>query len=183
MNRLLKKHYAFYRIVYVLISVLLLIPIINYEAQLNDKVIIVYGPPLNIVRILLVAGSLIMFFWPFFFSYDSLSFLGIRQIFDFGKLKKNNPSEEIKRNGLLGIIRHPMYFALIIFLWCQTLRVSDLIGNIVLTIYIIVGTKLEERKLVLELGNAYIQYQQEVPMLIPFSKIKKKQYAPLKQGK
>ena len=124
MNRLLKKYYAFYRIFYVVISVVLLIPIINYAAQLNDKVIITYGPLLNMARYLLVSGSLIMFFWPFFFSYDSLSFIGIRQIINFGKMKKSHPSEEIRRNGLLGIVRHPMYFAVIIFLWSQTFRVQ-----------------------------------------------------------
>ena len=42
--------------------------------------------------------------------------------------------------------------------------------NIILTIYIIMGSILEERKLVLEFGDAYVKYQQEVPMLIPFAK-------------
>jgi protein-S-isoprenylcysteine O-methyltransferase Ste14 len=115
-----------------------------------------------------------MFFWAFFFNYDSLSFFGIRQILNFGKSKKINPSEEIKRNGLLGIMRHPMYFALILYLWCQTFRMMDIIINMVLTIYVIIGTRLEERKLVLEFGDIYIKYQQEVPMLIPFTKAKVK---------
>jgi len=33
---------------------------------------------------------------------------------------------------------------------------------------------LEERKLVMEFGASYIQYQKEVPMLIPFVKWKSK---------
>jgi protein-S-isoprenylcysteine O-methyltransferase Ste14 len=111
-----------------------------------------------------------MFFWAFFFNYDSLSFFGIRQILSFGKIKKINPTEEIRRNGLLGIMRHPMYLALIIYLWCQTFRVMDILINTVLTIYVIIGTRLEEKKLVLEFGDTYIKYQQEVPMLIPFTK-------------
>jgi protein-S-isoprenylcysteine O-methyltransferase Ste14 len=113
-----------------------------------------------------------MFFWAFFFNYDSLSFFGIRQILNFGKPKKINPSEEIRRNGLLGIMRHPMYFALIVFLWCHTFRIMDIIINTVLTLYIIIGTKLEEKKLVLEFGDTYIKYQKEIPMLIPFIKSK-----------
>lgn len=48
----------------------------------------------------------------------------------------------------------------------------DIVINTVLTIYIIIGTKLEERKLILEFGDAYINYQVEVPMLIPFTKVK-----------
>jgi methanethiol S-methyltransferase len=170
MNRLLKKYYAFYRLFYILISLVLLIPIINYTAQLDNKVIITYGLFLNILRYIFISGSLLMFFWAFFINYDSLSFFGIRQILNFGKQKKADPSEEIKRNGLLGIVRHPMYLALIIYLWCQTHKISDIVGNTVLTIYIIIGTILEEKKLVLEYGDAYIKYQQEVPMLIPFTK-------------
>jgi len=91
---------------------------------------------------------------------------------NFGKIEETNPSEKIRRDGLLGIIRHPMYFALIIYLWCQTFRVMDIEINTVLTIYVIIGTKLEEKKLILEFGDAYIKYQKEVPMLIPFTKAK-----------
>jgi len=174
MTRLLKDYYAFYRLFYVLISLVLLIPLINYSGQIDDKVIITYESPLSIVRYILVYGSLIMFFWAFFFNYDSLSFFGIRQIIHFRKEKKINPSEEIKKNGLLGIMRHPMYLALIIYLWSQTFRVVDIITNALLTIYVIIGTILEERKLVLEFGEAYTKYQKEVPMLIPFTKMKVK---------
>jgi protein-S-isoprenylcysteine O-methyltransferase Ste14 len=45
----------------------------------------------------------------------------------------------------------------------------DLVINTLLTLYVIIGTWLEERKLVLEFGEAYLQYQKEVPMLIPFA--------------
>jgi protein-S-isoprenylcysteine O-methyltransferase Ste14 len=170
MTRLLKDYYAFYRLFYVLISLVLLIPLLNYIAQLEDNVIIVYGPPISVIRYIFIWGSLLMFFWAFFFDYDSWSFWGIRQIINFRKDKEINTSGGIKRNGLLGIMRHPMYLALIIYLWCQTFRVVDIVTNTVLTIYVIIGTILEERKLVLEFGEEYIQYKQEVPMLIPFTK-------------
>ncbi len=165
MTRLLKNYYAFYRMFFVFISLVLLIPLISYTDQLDSNIIITYSPPLNIVRYTLTLGSLLMFFWAFFFNYDSLSFFGIRQILNFGK--KINPSEELKRDGLLGVVRHPMYFALIVYLWCQVFTLSDIIVNIVLTIYIIMGTMLEEKKLISEFGDKYVKYQQEVPMLIP----------------
>ena len=170
MTRLSKNYYAFYRIFFVFISLILLIPLINYTGQMDNNVIITYGPILNVVRYVLIFGSLLMFFWAFFFNYDSLSFFGIRQIMNYGKVKKTNPSDELKKNGLLGVIRHPMYLALIIYLWCQIFTVSDLIVATILTIYVIIGTILEEKKLVLEFGDTYVKYQQEVPMLIPFIK-------------
>jgi methanethiol S-methyltransferase len=92
----------------------------------------------------------------------------------FRKEEKINPSEAIKKSGLLGIMRHPMYLALLIYIWCQTFRIMDIYVNAVLTVYVIIGTILEEKKLVLEFGDAYVKYQQEVPMLIPFTKKKLK---------
>jgi len=115
-------------------------------------------------------GSLLLFFWSFFIDYDALTFFGIRQIMNYSKLKNENGLKELKKKGLLGIMRHPMYFALIIYLWTQTFKLSDILVNSILTIYVIIGTYLEERKLVLEFGDAYNQYKKEVPMLIPFTK-------------
>ena len=47
---------------------------------------------------------------------------------------------------------------------------TELVINTLLTRYVLLGTWLEERKLVLEFGDAYLHYQKEVPMLIPFAK-------------
>ena len=63
-----------------------------------------------------------------------------------------------------------MYLALIIYLWMQTFRVIDIIVNTILTIYVVIGTLLEEKKLINEFGESYKQYQKRVPMLIPFTK-------------
>jgi methanethiol S-methyltransferase len=63
-----------------------------------------------------------------------------------------------------------MYLAVIIYLWCQTFSLSDIVVNVVLTIYTLIGTRLEENKLVTEFGDPYIKYQHEVPMFIPFTK-------------
>lgn len=75
MSRLLRSYYAFYRLFYILVSLVLLIPLIKYTGQADTRIIITYGFPLSIVRYALIAGSLTMFFYAFFFNYDSLSFL------------------------------------------------------------------------------------------------------------
>jgi methanethiol S-methyltransferase len=168
MEQLLKQYFAFYRLFYILISIALLIPLLNYSSSLNGPVIFTYPPVISAARYVLMAASLLLFFWAFFFDYDSLSFFGIRQILNFVKTKREEKPVTLKRKGLLGIMRHPMYLALIVYLWCQTFSIAEVVVNSVLTIYIIIGTRLEERKLVLEFGDAYIRYQQEVPMLIPF---------------
>jgi methanethiol S-methyltransferase len=172
MKRSLKSYYAFYRLLYVLISTVLLIPVIKYTAPLQSEVIIYYHPPWSYVRYTLLICTLLIFFKTFLFEYDSLAFMGIRQLMNFWNKKTINQEEGIKKTGLLGIVRHPMYLATLLFLWCQTSRLSDIVVNSVLTVYIIIGTLLEERKLVLEFGASYEEYKKEVPMLIPFSRFK-----------
>jgi len=169
-ERRLKNYYALYRLFYVLFSFVLLFWVIRYTSPMDNEIIIEWVSPWSVIRIILTYASLFMFFWAFFFNYDSLSFFGIRQIMNFGKTNNADPSNGIKKNGLLGIIRHPMYLCLIVYLWCQTFRFIDIVVNSILTVYVIIGTILEEKKLVLEFGNYYKKYQQEVPMLIPFTK-------------
>lgn len=170
LSRILKNYYAFFRIFYNIISLFLLIILIRYTNSLGTDFTFTLSSPLTIARYILTAGALIVFFWAFFFDYDSLSFFGIRQIMEYGKEKKAKSDEEIKRNGLLGIVRHPMYFALIIFLLVNINSDVDLIVNLLLIIYVIIGTILEEKKLVLQFGDAYKNYQKEVPILFPFIK-------------
>jgi len=45
--------------------------------------------------------------------------------------------------------------------------------NLILTSYLIVGTYLEEKKLVREFGENYRNYQKKVSMLIPYTWLKK----------
>lgn len=82
-TRILKNYYAFYRIFYVGLSLVLLIWLIDFSRQFEDDVIITYSPAWDAVRYLFMAGSLLMFFVAFFFSYDPFSFFGIRQIMNF----------------------------------------------------------------------------------------------------
>ncbi len=175
--RILKGYYAFYRIFYITLSVLLLIPLINYSHQVDNQVIIMYEFPLSAVRYVLLIMSVLFFFWAFLFDYDPLSFFGIRQIMNFFQGKEISPAGEIKKGGLLGIVRHPMYLALLVFLWCSTFTMLDIIVNFILSIYVVTGTYLEEKKLLLEFGHAYEVYRQEVPMLIPFTKTHRHKFA------
>ena len=174
MSHLLKKFYSFYRLFYVVISIILLILLINFTEQSDQTVIITYSYLLTLIRQGLTFSAVFIFFWAFLFNYDPLTFFGIRQILNLVKGKTTTQPLEIKKHGILGIIRHPMYFALIIFLWCKVFTLSDIIVNTIVTIYIIIGTRLEERKLVSVFGDSYRNYQREVPMLIPFTKSNRK---------
>jgi len=55
----------------------------------------------------------------------------------------------------------------ILFIWARQIDISALVTNIILILYFIVGTVLEERKLQIEYGDDYRRYQEKVSMLIP----------------
>lgn len=44
---------------------------------------------------------------------------------------------------------------------------SLLVSALAITAYLVVGSMLEERKLIANFGNAYQQYREAVPALIP----------------
>lgn len=167
LSRILGKYTAFYRLFYVAISLLLLILLINYTSRQDHTVIIPNSSSVQIIRYSLTIFSLMLFFRAFLFNYDPLSFFGIRQILNYRKSSGMEHSMKISKKGLLAIIRHPMYFALLVYLWSQVYTDVDLMINALLTIYIIIGTRLEENKLIIEFGEEYKHYQQEVPMLFP----------------
>jgi protein-S-isoprenylcysteine O-methyltransferase Ste14 len=66
-------------------------------------------------------------------------------------------------------VRHPLYFSILLMIWCRPdLSVDRLLFNALFTAWIVVGTLLEERDLVTEFGEDYLDYQRNVPMIIPW---------------
>lgn len=66
-------------------------------------------------------------------------------------------------------VRHPAYFFILVMIWCRPdLSLDRLLFNLLFTGWITLGTYLEERDLVAEFGESYLDYQSKVPMLIPW---------------
>ncbi len=169
MKNWLKDYYAFYRLFYVILSFVLLIPVLYYTRLWASPDIFTYGFVGSAIRYILMGIAVFIFIKAFFIDYDLWTFSGIRQMMQFRKPMKQQPAE-IKKTGLLGIVRHPLYLGVIVFCWSNTFSITDIVINSVLTIYIFIGTLLEEKKLILEFGDSYIQYKKEVPMIIPYLK-------------
>lgn len=66
-------------------------------------------------------------------------------------------------------VRHPLYFFMLVLIWCcPDVTVDRLLLNVLFTVWIGFGTFLEERDLVAEFHETYHNYQRKVPMLIPW---------------
>lgn len=64
-------------------------------------------------------------------------------------------------------VRHPWYFFLLVLLWTRDVSSTQLTAYVMLTLYLIIGSRFEERKLIAYHGEVYREYQQKVACLIP----------------
>ena len=156
----------YYRLFYNLVAVFTLGPVIVYSIYLGSTPFFRWG---GIVR-LVQAGMLltaVYLFWAGARHYDLLQFLGFRNIQTEDACSLISENCELETTGILGVVRHPWYAGGILVLWARNLDGSALVINIVLTCYFVFGAWLEERKLLIQFGDAYRTYQREVSMLFP----------------
>ena len=120
----------------------------------------------QVVRVLGL-GLAVLLFWLGARSYDGRGFLGLRQIADrLAGRKHRDPL--FRSDGILGVIRHPWYTGTLVVLICA-LPFTDvnLAWRGVFWVYTLVGTELEERKLLTDLGETYAAYRRRVPRFLP----------------
>lgn len=97
-------------------------------------------------------------------------FIGLRQILQEERQSGDDhpKATRLVTGGLYRYVRHPLYTAALIFLWLTPVMTLNLLAlNLGLTGYILVGIIFEERKLVIEFGEEYLQYRRRTPALIP----------------
>ncbi len=110
-------------------------------------------------------GWILVFVSTFLINHFDL--FGLRQIWLQlrGKPYKTLP---FKTPMLYRIVRHPLYFGLVLAFWSTpTMTVTHLVFAIATTVYILIAIQLEERDLLAE-HPEYARYKRSVPMLVPF---------------
>lgn len=169
----LGNKYRFYRLLYNLFSLVTFIPIILYAESIDSKYIFTWSGYLQIIRGIILLISIYLFFAGAKL-YNALQFLGFRQIKYFSNHKSLTSDGNLDMSGILSVIRHPWYSASILLIWSRSIDISVFIVNLILTFYLIIGSYLEEKKLVIEFGVKYRLYQQNVSMLFPYKWLKSK---------
>ncbi len=164
---------AMERSTYILLSSLALLliywqwqPITTIVWETESKIAI------NILTGIFFLGWLIVLLSTFMINHFEL--FGLSQIFDNLK-NRQTPNPKFQTNYLYKIVRHPIMLGFIIAFWATpTMTVGHLLFALVTTIYIFIAVKyLEEKDLRKFIGEKYETYQKEVPMIIPFTKVKK----------
>ena len=167
LKRCLGKRFRIYRLVFNLVALVTVIPVIVYEQQLRGPMLFRWAGFLIIFQVILLISAILLFLAGAR-HYDLLQFSGLRQIKTGSSHNALTETGELDSNGILYITRHPWYLGGILIIWTRDIDISALVTNIILTLYFLVGTVLEERKLLIAYGDDYRRYQRKVSMLIPF---------------
>jgi protein-S-isoprenylcysteine O-methyltransferase Ste14 len=152
-----------YRLVYNLFAIITLFPVLWLAAWLPDRILYRITAPWLWLTLAL-QGLAILGFWLGIRQKSSSTIQGIKEF----ALTGEKESGELVKTGLYRWVRHPLYLAGLVFIWMAPIMTRNLFFlNIGLTVYIIIGAILEERKLIVEYGETYQEYQRSTPMLIP----------------
>ncbi|MGH1482446.1 MAG: methyltransferase family protein [Geminicoccales bacterium] len=77
-------------------------------------------------------------------------------------------NEPLQTAGLHRLVRHPLYLGLFLIIWARVTNEFALATAIWASIYIVIGTKLEEGRLFAKYGEEYSAYKSKVPMYLPW---------------
>ena len=99
-------------------------------------------------------------------TYDIGRFSGVTQVIT-GERISSSSNEPLQRRFLNRWVRHPLYTGAFLVLWGGAMSTFDTWTAILGTLYLLIGTHFEERKLVNIYGDQYRTYQQEVPRYFP----------------
>ncbi len=155
-RRILGSYPRVYRLVYNVLSILLLWPIYEIHTEISASPL--FGPFPAWFEIFLyclqsLGVAIAGYGWV---SHGWRSFVGL----------KNEVSVFIQ-GGAYRFVRHPLYSGCLVIIWSRPLTDIDFVHNVCITLYFVYGIFREEKKLVNQFGEKYIAYQQNVPMLCP----------------
>ena len=112
----------------------------------------------------LALAALLGFLWSLRY-YDGSEFLGMRQLRE--QEQRVEDQERFRVSPLHRHVRHPWYFLGLVLIWTRDMTPAMLVSVIMMTLYFVIGSRLEEKKLLSYYGNAYAHYRRKVPGLVP----------------
>ena len=150
-----------YRLAYNVFAVVSFLPVLYLMGTLPNQ------PLYKITGMwsyLMMGGQLLaaLFLVVVLLQTDTLSFMGLRQLFEKEK------TGTLVTSGFYRYMRHPLYTFGLLFIWLTpAVTLNSLTVFVGATIYILIGAYFEERKLLRDFGEAYAEYKRKTPMLIP----------------
>jgi protein-S-isoprenylcysteine O-methyltransferase Ste14 len=152
--------------IYSIASGVVLIIVVVFWQRSETQLLRLEGLPLWIARGCSLL-AILTFAWGIH-ALGSFDMFGLRPIRLHLRGQSDQPFPFTVRGPYLRV-RHPLYFSVLVLFWTSPEVTADrLLFNVLWTIWIFLGTLLEEKDLVADFGDVYRDYQRKVPMLIPW---------------
>ncbi len=153
----------FYRLAYNGFAALSLLPLMALTAMLPDRQLYRLSSPWLWLALAIQALAALFLFIGLL-QTGALEFVGLRQLFGLAEPQQ----AALTTSGLYRYVRHPLYTAGLVLIWFSPQMSLNLLALFAgLSVYLLIGAIFEERKLVRQFGQAYLDYQRTTPMLIP----------------
>lgn len=152
---------ACYRLMYNVTALLLLGPVLWLLHQQNDVMLWQWQGGWRWLSHAAALAAIAGFVWSLHY-YDLREFIGLRSC-----IQKTNNVAVLSISPLHRFVRHPWYFFGLLLIWTRDMNDAFLASAVVITAYFVIGSRLEENKLVNEFGEPYRCYRRRVPGLIP----------------
>lgn len=153
-----------YRIVFNLLGVLLLVPPLWLTFAWHGPLLWAWQGAWAWLANALALAAVGGFFWSTRY-YDMATFYGSTQW-----KTRNGAAEDpggLHLSPLHRYVRHPWYSLGLVILWTRDMDEARLVSSLCITLYLWLGSLLEERKLLAFHGEAYARYRARVPGLVP----------------
>ena len=168
LRRLMGQLAGCYRLLYNSLAAVTLIPVLALHFLWRSEWVVNWSGAWLAVPIAIdAAGLSLMYLGARSYKLnDFMGFKAARAAWRNGTVPLQEP---FSAGGVLRYIRHPWYAATLCLLWGHDLDACGLAASLVLTIYVLIGTWLEERKLTAQFGEAYLKYRRDVPAFVPWA--------------
>jgi protein-S-isoprenylcysteine O-methyltransferase Ste14 len=170
-KKLTGSHFRFYRLAFNIISTVYFLILLWFQFSIPVEKFMSDNVWLKVAGgVIFIVGAMVLL--AAFANFNKAEFLGIEQLSINNTENENIQGQyQLVKTGMYGYVRHPLYFGVIIMLIGALVYLpnySTLIFVVTTFIYLPVGVRLEENKLIAEFGEQYLQYRKEVKMLVPF---------------
>lgn len=157
----------YYRLFFSLQAFVLFLPVLAFVFLLPDQVIYRIPRPWVWLTIIIQLGAVYLLLNSIF-QTGALRFTGFAQALNIKEANQNLPLIE---KGLYRYVRHPIYTCMFVIMWLMPIMTWNVLAvGIGVSVYNVIGAKLEERKLAQEFGQDYLAYKKKTPFLIPWLK-------------
>jgi len=100
-------------------------------------------------------------------TYDLGRFSGLTQLRHPESAEETPEAEPLLIQGPHRLVRHPLYSGVFLFIWGIVDTEFSLATAVWVSLYLVIGSRFEERRLARLYGRAYETYRADVPAFVP----------------